>query len=283
MRIQKTILFSAILCILCCPGLAQAKALISVWPMKIFLYPDQKTGEVNLINKGEFEVNAQVYAKTWDVDENGKFVETETGDFVFYPRLLTIKPGEEKKLRIAYDGPFPALEKSFRLYIYELPEIEKPEKQAEKLALGFIPLLRLSLPLFVSPSKTPPPPQAVAEEVGITEKGLKVAVRNPGNHHITLQRVFVRLTGQNQTLIAEGEAKPHILRILPQRMVWVDIPLEKSPDPSKIMDSEVSLSLEDLKEEVKQTVPFRQNQAAENAPAKEQSEKQTPKQTPKKN
>ncbi len=252
--------------------MTQAKALISVWPIKVFLYPDRKTGEVNLTNKGEYEVNAQVYAKSWDVDENGKFIETDTGDFVFYPRLLTIKPGEEKKLRIAYDGDFPPLEKSYRLYVYELPEIEKPEKQAEKVALGFIPLLRLSLPLFVSPSKTPPAPQALAEEIEKTDKGVKVAVKNPGNHHITLQRVFVRLTGQNGNSIAEGEAKPHILRILPQRRVWVDIPIENLPDTTKILNSEVRFSLEGLKEEIKQSVPFGQNQAAENAPAKEQQQ-----------
>lgn len=234
---------------------AWGKANIGVWPIKVFLFPKHAIGEVHLVNKGENEVKLQVYAKSWDIDETGKFVETDTGEFVFYPRLLAIPSGEEKVLRVGYNGDFPPYEKAYRLYIHELPKIGEPEKPEKGMTAGLNILLRLSLPLFVSPSDTPPTPQPEIEEVALTAEGIRLAVKNQGTHHFMVEKIEARIVDKEGETLSSGEKKTHILRILPQRRVFFDIPLSLE-DCSLAKQVEIHLFLEDMKEPMVHSEPI---------------------------
>jgi len=173
-------------------------------------------------------VKVQVYAKTWDMDENGEFIETDTGDFVFFPRLLTILAGEEKKLRVGYNGDFPPEEKPYRLYIQELPEIQtQQEKETKKMAAAFDFLLKLSVPVFVRPSNAPEPVKAEILGVEPAENGLKVKLRNSGIRNFLVKKIEARMEDKNGNAVNEFK-EDYVQRVLPNRSVFLRIPLNSS-------------------------------------------------------
>ncbi|MDM8517871.1 fimbria/pilus periplasmic chaperone [Desulfobacterales bacterium HSG16] len=205
----------------------QAKATLGIWPVRVNLTPDQKISAVTIRNKGENEVKVQVYAKTWDMDENGKFIETDTGDFVFFPRLLTIPGGDKKIIRAGYNGDFPVVEKPYRLYIQELPKIKSPEQQAVKMDTSFNFLLKLSVPVFVRPSDKPEPVQAEIIGVEPAENGLKVHLHNTGIRNFLLKKIDAQLMDRNG-LALNKFSNDYVQRVLPKRSVFLQIPLSNS-------------------------------------------------------
>ena len=208
---------------------AYAGAAVSIWPVRVSLWPEKKLDAVHLVNKGNESVKVQIYAKSWDMDENGKFIETDTGDFVFFPRLATIAPNEDKAIRVGYRGTFPALEKPYRLYLEELPPIRQPiPAERQKSVLGIQTTLKLSVPLFVMPSANPPTPQLTITETNKTGDGLQVGIHNKGTHNFLLTEGTVELfDGRNHSVFSK-EIKV-LQRVLPQRRLFIEIPLDNAP------------------------------------------------------
>ncbi len=201
-----------------------AAANLGIWPLKVSLSPENKTGTVHITNKGTKSVNIQIFAKTWDMDANGKFVETDTGNFVFFPRLATIAPKEDKAIRVGYNGSFPALEKPYRLYVEELAIIKKPTQQSKYVSAGVQMLLKLSVPLFVMPSANSPKPQMEITATG----GLQVGIRNHGTHNILLTKGNVELFGANGNSLFSKEIKV-LQRVLPKRRLLIKVPIDDMP------------------------------------------------------
>lgn len=206
---------------------AWGSATLGIYPVRVDLTPDKKIGEVTIRNKGENEVKAQIYAKTWDMDENGKFIETDTGDFVFFPRLLTIPGGEDKVLRVGYNGDFPPIEKPYRLYIQELPEIKTSKQETTKMNTSFNFLLKLSVPVFVRPSNDPEPIQAEILGIAPEEGDLKIKLRNAGTRTFMLKKISAQLKSQNGPVI-DGFEDDYTQRVLPKRSLFLKIPLKNS-------------------------------------------------------
>ncbi|MDH4319393.1 MAG: fimbria/pilus periplasmic chaperone [Desulfobulbaceae bacterium] len=206
---------------------AFGRANLGIWPIEVSLWPDKKISEINLNNKGTEIVRLQIYAKHWDMDEKGKFIEADSGEFVFYPRLLTIPGGEKKTLRVGYNGEFPPLEKSYRLYIHELPELnEGGEQQTSGVKVGFNMLMRLSVPLFVSPSKDVPFIKPSIDKVTKTANGVQLSFGNSGTHHVEIKDISVELLGKGGAVLTKGNAKLKFFRVLPQRQLSMEVPLD---------------------------------------------------------
>ena len=200
---------------------------LGIWPLKVIIWPEKATGSVNLTNKDDKPVNLQISATSWDMDDNGKFIETDTGDFVFFPRMLTIPANEEKAVRVGYQGDFPALEKSYRLLIQELPPVRKPEdlkKGQSKMGVTYI--MKMSLPLFVMPGKEPPQPELAVDGVQSADEGLKVGIKATGTHHVQVTKIELELVDSAGVSVASGGNETRLLRILPQRRVFVPVALD---------------------------------------------------------
>ena len=221
---KKTFSFLFVLLSLVCiiPS-AWGRAHISVWPVKVALWPDSKTNEVRLENKGSEVVNMQVHARTWDMDEQGKFIETDTGDFVFFPRLVTIAPGAATTVRVGYKGDFPRLEKSYRLYFQELAPVTPPEQASEDIQSGVLVLLKLSLPLFVRPTQEITPPVPEVALLGSSDKGLRLMVKNRGVHHFGVLRTNVEL--HNGKKAVSSEEHTQFFRVLPEGQMVHEVPV----------------------------------------------------------
>ncbi len=200
---------------------------LGVWPLKVTIWPEKATGSVNLTNKGDTPINLQISASSWDIDENGKFIEADTGDFVFFPRMLTIPPNEEKALRVGYQGDFPLLEKSYRLLVQELPPVRTPEKLKEgQNKMGVTYVMKMSFPLFVMPAKETPQPELAVDGIKAEETGVRIGIKATGTHHVQIIKVDLELVDGGGGSVASGGKETKLLRILPQRRVFVPISLD---------------------------------------------------------
>lgn len=231
-------------------------AALQIWPVKVTLSPEHATESVRVTNTGDEPVNLQVSATAWDMDENGKFIETDTLDFVFFPRLLTVPPNQEKVVRVGYQGDFPPVEKSYRLIVEELPKVRTPEEPpADKAVAGVSFVVRMSLPLFVMPTEAPPRPEIAIDGVDRVEGGFRIGVRAPGTHHIGFSKVEAALLGAAGAAVAEGDSGTRLRRVLPKRRVFVTVPMDTAACPSA-RTLRVRVNADGLSAPYEQSVPL---------------------------
>ncbi len=224
--LQKNLLLLGVLLI----SQAHATANLGIWPMRISLTPDQKTNALHLINKGTTPVRVRITARALDMDENGRFIQTDTGNFTFFPRLTTIAPSQDRAIRVGYIGKFPRIEKAYRLIVKELPPLKQntPRQQSKQTTIGIQSRLEFSLPLFVMPTANPPQPRAQIVQAKQRRKTtLRLGINNPDNYHILIKEVALSWLNKKGKSIFTKKYPHMIPRILPQRRLFLDIPLGK--------------------------------------------------------
>jgi fimbrial chaperone protein len=77
----------------------------------------------------------------------GEMLLTATDDLIFYPNLLAIEPGEERNIRVGANKSIVATEKSYRIFVEELPPAEKSDHSGIRI------LTKMGIPVFIQPAK----------------------------------------------------------------------------------------------------------------------------------
>jgi len=155
-----------------------------VSPIRLDLGRDAKSGAVTVANDADERLQVQMKAFEWTQDAEGKDRYEETGEILFFPRLMILEPKEEKILRAGIRVPAAAKEKTFRLFIEEIPGPRKAEGVNVAVAIRF------GVPIFVKPLK-----EEFRGEVGpmtMSAGAILVPVNNTGNVHFVVQSVFLR-------------------------------------------------------------------------------------------
>jgi len=155
-----------------------------VSPIRLDLGRDAKSGAVTVSNDSDDRLQVQMKAYEWTQDAEGKDRYDETGEILFFPRLMILEGKEEKILRAGIRVPAVAKEKTYRLFIEEIPGPRKAEGVNVAVAIRF------GVPIFVKPLK-----EEVRGEVGamtMSAGALLVPVNNTGNVHFVVQSVLVR-------------------------------------------------------------------------------------------
>jgi fimbrial chaperone protein len=155
-----------------------------VSPIRLDLGRDAKSGAVTVANDAGERLQVQMKAFEWTQDTEGKDLYEETGEILFFPRLMILEPKEEKILRAGIRVPAVAKEKTFRLFIEEIPGPRKAEGVNVAVAIRF------GVPIFVKPLK-----EEARGEVGamtMSAGALLVPVNNTGNVHFVVQSVLLR-------------------------------------------------------------------------------------------
>ena len=156
-----------------------------VWRViPILLEFDQKTrsGVITLYNEGETKVSLQINSMVWSQDGAGKDQYQDDAELIFFPRLLTIEPGKSQVLRVGLQIPATSVEKTYRLFIEEIPEPRKAD-QGATIAIA----LRFGVPIYAAPLKS----EARGEFVeAVLAKGtINTVIKNSGNVHFRIQTV----------------------------------------------------------------------------------------------
>jgi fimbrial chaperone protein len=148
---------------------------LQVTPVLIELSTAQKNAIITLRNDGATPTRYQANVVSWSQDEGGQMKLAPTRDLVVFPQLLTLQPGESRNLRVGTTpDKFGSIEKSYRVFVEELPP---PERPGDRPAVQV--LTRVGIPVFLEPG------HAVAESriEGAAVRGGKLSfrLRNLGN------------------------------------------------------------------------------------------------------
>ena len=145
-----------------------------------------------MINTGDGPLKCQIDLKEWTQDSEGKDVYTEAKDIVFFPKIMTVEANEQRAIRVGVKGPPSQKEKTYRIFIEEIPSQKKTQdlKTPGKIAAGLTIAFRYAVPIFVMPVKRQE--SSVVEKIELSGGTARTTVRNTGNVHVKLSTVTFR-------------------------------------------------------------------------------------------
>jgi fimbrial chaperone protein len=141
-------LFAALLGI---SSAALAAGSFSVSPVRVDLRAGQTGGSIEVINNGSAEIQLTVERFSWRAGASGASGDQlePTADFVASPPLFDLRPGERQVVRILFVRPAdPQRQLTYRIALQESP--------ARLPAAGLATVLRVTLPVFVTPPRAVP-------------------------------------------------------------------------------------------------------------------------------
>jgi fimbrial chaperone protein len=174
---------------LCQVELAWA-ANFTVDPIRLIFSPKTRSAILTLRNQSTEALRFQLNSFAWDQSPNGEMQVVPTEDIVFFPTLLSLAPGESRNLRVGPTTPFATTEKTYRVFVEELPPLETPEGGPT----GVRVLTKMGIPIFLQPTKVVQ--QGHIEGMVVRQGKLSFQVKNTGNVHFVEQQVQVKGVGQ---------------------------------------------------------------------------------------
>jgi fimbrial chaperone protein len=175
-------LLAASLCLVAAPWAAASTFTVS--PIRLHLDGAARTEALTLHNANDSPVVVQIQAVQW-TQSAGADRFAPTRDIIATPQVLTMAPGAEAIVRVALRREIhPTRELTYRVFIQEVPP-------ADAVSVGELNIaLRLSLPIFVTPS-VDPAPQLEWKASWLDENSLRLQAANTGEAHVQLFEVGV--------------------------------------------------------------------------------------------
>ncbi|MCM2312447.1 MAG: fimbria/pilus periplasmic chaperone [Steroidobacteraceae bacterium] len=159
----------------------------AVNPVRLDLGAAARSGALEVRNEGEHPLGFQVQAKEWTQDAQGKDQYLDTADLVFFPKVMTVEPRQERVVRVGIKRAVTTVEKTYRLYIEELPSnVRAGEAKGAQINL----LIRFGAPIFVAPLKPEDGLQLL--QVDVVKGEVSLSARNTGNRHQVIQGIHLR-------------------------------------------------------------------------------------------
>ncbi|HSD61193.1 MAG TPA: fimbria/pilus periplasmic chaperone [Burkholderiales bacterium] len=166
-------------------------------PIRLDLDRKTKSGVVTVTNDDDKPLRVQAQAFEWTQSASGEDKYEESGDLVFFPKLVVIEPKQSQLFRVGTRLPAIEKEKTYRLYIEELAA---PTSETNP-GVGVSIALRFGVPVFVAP---PEPSAKLSIETATVAAGrLTVRFANPGNSHARVQTLRI-LVGDKLVAEANG-------------------------------------------------------------------------------
>jgi fimbrial chaperone protein len=185
-----------------CRAEAVSASALRVSPVQVTLSAASPTTLLSIGNDSDKPIRVQVSASAWDQDASGKMLLTATQDVIFFPMMLKLAPHEERRVRVGTTASPGSVEKTYRLFVEELPAAATPTASG---GFQIQVLTRVGIPVFVQPAE--PKPETVVEFRGVSDQHLHYAIRNVGNAHVMVQSVHLRGSGENGGAVFESKAE----------------------------------------------------------------------------
>lgn len=161
----------------------------SVNPIRLELGANVRSSVIGIKNEGRQKLSFQLQAMEWTQDSTGKDQYVDTLDLVFFPKILSVEPGEEGLIRVGTKTAALPTERTYRLFIEELPIAAKtPEGSAAQINV----LIRFGAPVFVAPLKSQD--TLDIQEFSLAKGVVTIAARNTGNRHQLVQGINLKGT-----------------------------------------------------------------------------------------
>ncbi|HWI82599.1 fimbrial biogenesis chaperone [Ramlibacter sp.] len=169
-------------------GLPAAAGEFSVSPIRLDLGPSVRSGVIEVRNSSSEQQRFQIEAVEWLQDANGKDRYGPTRDLVFFPKIMSLQPDEEGVVRVGLRMPAAPVERTYRLFIEELPG----KKAAPASGAQIEVLLRFGVGIFAAPSL--PQDGLAIDAFEVTTGSIEVSAQNSGNRHHVVKSVEFRGT-----------------------------------------------------------------------------------------
>jgi fimbrial chaperone protein len=178
------------------PSLA---GLFSISPIRLDLDRQTKTDSITVSNdETDRKIEMQAKLVEWTQDAKGNDIYVDSNDLVFFPRIFSIDKQDQRIVRVGLKVPAAATEKSYRLFIEELPPPPDPGKQGAQILF----VLRFGVPVFVRPDKEQFAGSIEALEGAAT--AATIVVKNTGNQNFQIQSLKVKSAAGYEKEIVGG-------------------------------------------------------------------------------
>jgi fimbrial chaperone protein len=158
-----------------------------VSPVGLDLGGTARSGAITIRNDGKDKLGFELEAMEWRQDAEGKDQYVPTNELVFYPKVMAVEPGQEGLVRVGIRTPLVQAEKTYRLFIQELPGTAKAAASSTA-QVNF--LIRFGAPIFVGPVK--PQDSLTVDSLAVTKGVVSVSAHNTGNRHQVVQGVSLK-------------------------------------------------------------------------------------------
>jgi len=168
--------------------IAAAAATFSVDPISVTLAKGDSSATIAVVNQSGAKLRLQVTGFAWTQSPSGELKLAPTDDLVFFPQLLSLDPGETKRIRVGVTAAQGPTEKTFRVFMEELPSLASILAPASGPQLTI--RMKIGVPIFVRPQG---PANVSGEARNVTVRGgsLQFDIANTGNVHFSIQDVRI--------------------------------------------------------------------------------------------
>src|SRR5688572_25193200 len=125
-------------------GSEAAAASFTVDPTQIYLSGRSSSVLLTLHNESKDTLRFQLSVFAWAQSASGEMRLEPTQDIVFFPSLLTLKPDETRRVRVGSTAAFEAREKTYRIFVEELPPVDRAGNRG-----GVRVLTKMGIPIFM--------------------------------------------------------------------------------------------------------------------------------------
>ena len=178
------------ICLLLLVGLVASGSVMAgnfaVSPIRLDFDRATKTGVIAVTNDDDDKLQLQMKAFEWTQDADGKDKYEETDDLIFFPKIATVEKGEQRLLRTSYKIPATDKQKTYRLFIEEIPGPQKTPVQGAQIAVA----VRFGVPIFLKPLKEEV--KGEVESVKYADGKLNVKIKNAGNTHFFINNIQLK-------------------------------------------------------------------------------------------
>jgi len=201
-----------------------------VTPVKVELSQKSASTLLTLTNESGDDLRFQITAFAWSQDPKGGMKLAPTQDITFFPALLSLKPGEERKVRVGAKTAATDMEKSYRMFFEELPPLTTPTAPPQGAQVRI--LTKMGVPIFLTPTRARG--EAGIGAAAVSAGKLTFDVHNSGNVHFSVHAVKVSgLAGDGTRLFEKQVDGWYVLPGTP-RSYEVEIPADLCSRVSRI-------------------------------------------------
>lgn len=150
-------------------------------PIRLDLDRGVRSGSITVSNDDNAPLTLQMALQEWNQDTEGRDQYRDSRDLVVFPRVAVLAAGENRLVRTAIKVPARDKEKTYRLFVEEVPPNTKKGGAQVNVAVRF------GIPVFVRPEV----PKTTGEISSLDLQGgrLRLRVTNTGNMHFFIRSI----------------------------------------------------------------------------------------------
>ena len=218
---MRTTFFAAVLALTL--GVAAAPdasaSAFSVSPTQIFLAGRTNNTLLTLRNDSGEPLRFQLSVFAWNQSRSGEIELQPTQDVVFFPALLTLQAGEERKVRVGSTVAPGAVEKTYRIFVEELPVATEPGDVSQVKMLT-----KMGIPIFIRPGTESA--SSTMGDLAVRDGAIAFAVNNTGTVHVVPEKITLRATAADGATVFEQDVAGWYILAGGRRDFQVPVPAE---------------------------------------------------------